>query len=110
MIKMIRSKISGAEVRGFLGKPYTEMIKFVADLNQGILAMGGEFHADGEAVLLAEGSQQSDLWGGNYYPALKKIEYTSLINIRPSMENLSMELQEESRRKKMEQVVRELLE
>ena len=33
-----------------------------------VAAVGGELHADAEALLLEQGSQQKDLWGANYYP------------------------------------------
>ena len=99
MIKIIRSPSPENEVKEFLGKPFSEMIKFVVDIQQEILALGGELHADGESVLLEQGSQQADLWGGNYYPARpgeKRIEYTSLINIRPSAGNSSWLISDET--------------
>ncbi len=59
------------------------------------MAVGGELHADAEALLLQQGSRQEDLWGGNFYPWLeadKRVEYTALINIRPSMDHPHMEV------------------
>ena len=50
-----------------------------------------------EQVLLAQGSAQADLWGANYYPGRGPdgcLEYTALINIRPSQGNRSMEIQD----------------
>jgi hypothetical protein len=44
------------------------MIKVVGDIRRKVLAGGGEMHADGEALLLADGSQLADLWGANWYP------------------------------------------
>jgi hypothetical protein len=61
----------------------------------GILAIGGELHADAEQVLLEQGSRQADLWGANYYPGRgleECIEFTSLINIRPARGNPGMEI------------------
>ena len=74
---------------------FEEMVKYVVDVERGIIAIGGEMHADAEAVLLEAGSRQADLWGANYYPGRGRegcIEYTSLINIRPSAGNRGMEL------------------
>ena len=42
------------------------LIKVVVDTRREILTGGGEMHADGEAMLLADGSQQEDLWGANW--------------------------------------------
>jgi hypothetical protein len=74
---------------------FGDMVKFVADVRRGVLAVGGELHADAEALLLEAGSRQEDLWGANYYPGLGSdgcIEFTSLINIRPAQGNGSMEI------------------
>jgi hypothetical protein len=71
------------------------MVKYVVDVERGIVAIGGEMHAEAEQLLLESGSRQADLWGANYYPGRGRegcIEYTSLINIRPSAGNRGMEL------------------
>ena len=71
------------------------MVKYVVDVERGLIAIGGEMHVDGEQLLLESGSRQADLWGANYYPGRGTegcIEYTSLINIRPSAGNRAMEL------------------
>ena len=72
------------------------MVKAVVDLEKGIMAIGGEMHADEEALLLENGSKQVDLWGINLYPDRSGddfIEYDSLINIRPSQGNRSMNVE-----------------
>ncbi|HLD50369.1 MAG TPA: DUF5674 family protein [bacterium] len=112
MIKIIDQKISEAEVKEFLGQPFSEMIKFVADIRQEQLALGGQLHADGEKILLENGSRQEDLWGGNYYPANekdKRIQYQSMINIRPGAGNFSMEVSNPGIREKMRALVEKLL-
>jgi hypothetical protein len=75
-------------------------------------AIGGELHADAEQVLLEKGSRQEDLWGANYYPGLgrdKCIEYTALINIRPSRGNRSMEIGDKGLRRTVREVTFELI-
>ena len=66
-------------------------LKAVVDIKQGIMAVGGEMHADEEALLLDEGSPQPSLWGINLYPAQfgtpRFIEFDSVINIRPRQGN-----------------------
>ena len=76
---------------------FEDMVKFVADVERGVLAVGGEMHADAEQLLLEDGSRQADLWGGNYYPGRGPegcIEHSALINIRPAAGNRSMEIQD----------------
>jgi hypothetical protein len=86
------------------------MVKYVVDVARRIVAVGGEMHADAEAVLLADGSRQDDLWGANYYPgrgSTDSLEYTSLINISPRRGNRAMELQDPTLRETVRSITRE---
>ena len=78
---------------------FGDMIKYVVDVERGVVAIGGELHADAEQVLLEHGSRQADLWGANYYPGRGRegcIEFTSLINIRPATGNRGMEVENQA--------------
>ena len=44
-----------------------EMVKAVADIDKGILALNAELHSDLEELLLERGSEQSSLYGFNIY-------------------------------------------
>src|SRR2546426_986127 len=46
---------------------FGDMVKYVVDVERGVVALGGEFHADAEQGLLGQGSRPADLWGANYY-------------------------------------------
>ncbi len=92
-ILLLDRRIEPAELARLVGAFFEDMVKYVVDLNRRVIAIGGELHADAEQLLLADGSRQPDLWGANYYPGRGRdgcIEYTSLINIRPSQGNRSM--------------------
>ncbi len=68
------------------------MVKGPVDLRRAILLLDADLHADQEAELLADGSQQSDLWGIDLYPDLPGddwLEFDSMINLRPSFGNRS---------------------
>ncbi|MBF0244748.1 MAG: hypothetical protein HQL31_05700 [Planctomycetes bacterium] len=87
------------------------MIKFVVDIQQKIMAMGGEMHADAEEVLLEAGSKQEHLWGGNLYPDREggdRVEFTSLINIRPTRGNRSVEITDPELQKCVRAIVDQL--
>ena len=91
---------------------FEEIMKIVVDIDKNILAIDAEMHADLEKILLESGSAQNDLWGANVYPMNKadeNLEYTSFINIRPSMGNRSMEVKDEIIRGKIQHIVRSLL-
>lgn len=110
-IEIIREKIGQNKLKEFLNQPFAEMVKFVVDVKREVIALGGEMHADAEEILLADGSGQADLWGANIYPNKKgeKLEFESLINIRPSQNNLSLEIQDSVLKEKMRKIVNQLI-
>jgi hypothetical protein len=84
----------------------------VVDVERAVVAVGGELHADAEALLMSEGSRQSDLWGANYYPGRGEaecIEYTALMNIRPAQNNPSMEVQDPGLRHRIRDITHRLI-
>lgn len=86
---------------------FEDMVKYVVDVERGVAAVGGELHADAEALLLEGGSRQDDLWGANYYPGRGEegcIEYTSLINIRPAQGQRGMELADPALRARLREL------
>ena len=80
------------ELRTLAAARFGDMIKAVVDLKRGVMLLDADLHADQEAELLSEGSDQRDLWGVNLYPALPGgdwLEFDSMINLRPSFGNRS---------------------
>lgn len=81
---------------------HVSLVKGVADISLGTVALGGEWHMDANNRLIEEGSEQKNIWGFNIYPNERgdaAIEYISLINIRPAQGNRSMEITSEETRK-----------
>ncbi len=106
-ILVVTTPLPTAELAGLLGAPFPDMVKFVVDVDRGILAVGGHLHADAEALLLERGSRQTSLWGGNYHPDLDQeecLEYESLINIRPGR-NPGLEVEDAALRGRIREVV-----
>ena len=111
-IVVLEHHIDPAELRRLVDLYFGDMVKFVVDVRRGVAAVGGELHADAEQVLLTRGSSQGDLWGANYYPGQGSdgcIEYTALINIRPSQANPSMEIQDAETRRIVREIAHELI-
>ena len=76
------------------------------------MAIGGELHADEEAVLLEQGSRQADLWGINLYPdqsPTELIEFDSMINVRPLQHNRSRSVDDPSVRQQIQEIVGRLV-
>jgi hypothetical protein len=108
MIHLIKQSATPDQITEML-QEYENMIKLVVDIRRRILSAGGEMHADCERVLLDDGSEQDDLWGANWYPNEQRIEYESLINIRPRLGNRGILIQDEDLRKQVASVATELL-
>jgi hypothetical protein len=111
-IAILSTRIALAELRRLVRDGFGEMVKFVADLEPGVVAAGGELRADQEQALLEDGSRSEDLWGGNYYPGRGRercIEFTSFINVRPARGNASMEISDPALRDRVRALVLELI-
>lgn len=101
---ILSDPISKNELRGLAARGFGDMVKGVADLDNGIIALDAELHADLEALLLERGSAQNALWGFNLYPELEDddfLEFDSLINIRPSQGNRSRGIEDKEIQNKM---------
>lgn len=85
-------------------------IKLAVDIERGILAGGGELHADCEAHLLERGSEQTDIWGADWIPETREVRFEALINIRSWQNNPSMTILNEDIQRRVELVTRSLLE
>jgi hypothetical protein len=107
MIHLLQNQPTPEQMIDML-QEYETMIKIVVDIRRRILAGGGEMHSDCESVLLDNGSEQDDLWGANWYPAEQRIEFESLINIRPRLGNRNIVIQDEDLRQKVESITREI--
>ena len=109
-IEIVRDRIEPEKLRALVDEWFGDMVKFVVDLRRKIIAVGGGLHADAEAVLLEDGSKQIDLWGANYYPDQpvdQRIEFSSLINIRPRDNNRSDLIEDAAIRRQVTELVRE---
>ena len=105
---IIRETLKFDELKQMAVRGFGDMVKAVVDVDRELIAVDAELHADLEALLLGDGSQQRSLWGINLYPEMpgdESIEFDSLINIRPSQGNRSRGVEQESIRKNIAAVV-----
>lgn len=106
--QIITCPITRAELAAIAAERFGELVKAVVDAARGIMAIGGELHADEEAILLEQGSRQEDLWGINLYPGKQPdewIEFDSLINVRPLRGNRSRNVEDPEVRAKIVEIV-----
>jgi len=111
-IRIIKEKITKEQLKEFAEEGYGSALKAVVDIEKEIMALGGEFHSDAKDLLLKQGSEQESLWGIDIYPEKSKdkwLEFNSLINIRPSIGNRSMEIQDNKIKDKIRQIIDNLV-
>ena len=107
-IHLIRERVTREQLDEMLAT-LKARIKLAVDVERGILAGGGEMHADCEAILLEDGSRQENVWGADWYPTTQAVGYESLINIRSRQNNPSLELLDTELRQRVEQITVRLL-
>ena len=85
------------------------LVKAVVDVSQERVVVDAEMHVDEEAYLLENGSRQGDLWGFNLYPDRfgqdDFIEFDSMVNLRPSQNNLSRGVEDETIRRSIVNII-----
>lgn len=87
-------------------------VKAVVDVEKAIMIAGMTMHSDGEEILLENGSRQTNLWGINLYlqqSGDEWIEYDSMINLRPSQDNVSRGVDDPAIRQKIREIVNQLV-
>lgn len=111
-MKIISEKISKEEFRRIAEEDFGFYAKAVVDVEHEIIALGGELHSDEERLLLESGSIQDNLWGINILvdsEINERIEFDSVINIRPRLGNMSKSVEDASTREKIISIVNNLI-
>lgn len=109
---ILRTVFQRKNLKGYIHTDFTDLVKAVVDVDRGIMAIGGELHADEERVLLDDGSTQQNVWGINLYPdktGEEWIEFDSMINLRPRLGNRSRGIDDPVLREKIIAVVNAII-
>ncbi|MBU0459138.1 hypothetical protein KJ652_05520 [Patescibacteria group bacterium] len=109
---VITKPVDRAFLKELAKERFGDMVKAVVDCERGIMAIGGELHADEEQLLLEDGSKQEVLWGINIYPDDESsdwIEFDSMINLRPSQSNRSRGIEDKKIREIILRIVSQLV-
>jgi len=111
-IRILNTPVTLEELRRLAADQFGDFVKAVVDVGRGVMAIGGELHADEEATLLDEGARQADLWGINLYPdrpVEEMVEFNSMINVRPSQSNRSRGVEDPTVRRQIQVIVERLV-
>ena len=112
-IRIIKEPITKAQLRKIAEERFGDLVKGVVDIEQEIMALGGEFHMD-ESVFLHEQyqSKADNTWGINLYPDKSgddMIEYDSVINLKPVLGNRTRDIASLDVREKIKKIVKNLI-
>lgn len=106
------NRVSLGELNEMAANAFGDLVKAVVDVKRNIMAIDAELHADEEALLIENGSDQTDLWGINLYPGLEGndfVEYDSMINLRPSRGNRGRGVEDPGVRGRIREIVNDLV-
>ena len=108
LMQILQQPITLSELKTLAHNTFGDMIKCVADVERGLLALDADLHADLERLLLEDGSAQENLWGFNLWVEEEGedfIEYDSLINIRSWQGNPSRDVSDPQVRESIKTIV-----
>jgi len=112
-IKIVKGSINKEELLAMARGQFGDLVKAAVDVEQGIMAVGGEMHADEEVILMEqEGSKREYTWGINLYPEKSReelIEFDSIINIKPSYGNRSRDVENPKIKEQIKTIVNKLI-
>lgn len=108
-IRIIKDHLSRSKLQEIANERFGDLAKAAVDVEQGILAVGAELHADAETELIEkEGSKREHIWGINLYPAEKGdafLEFDSMINLKPAFGNRTRGVDDETVRARIREIM-----
>ena len=112
-IRIVKDHISRIQLQEIANEQFGDLVKAAIDLQQEILALGSEMHADAETELIEkEGSKRENIWGINLYPAESGdalLEFDSMINLKPAFGNRTRNVENEAVRIHIRKVIDRML-
>lgn len=112
-IHIVKKSLTREELKSIAQERYGDLVKAVVDVEQGIMAIGGELHADEEVLLIEqEGSRREHTWGINLYTEKTGedfIEFDAMVNLKPSFGNRSRNVENPEIREKIKAIVKQLI-
>ncbi|MGI5826527.1 MAG: DUF5674 family protein [Patescibacteria group bacterium] len=106
-MRYLKNVLSPGEIED-LKREFGSYVKITVDLGLEQLVIGCELHADGEKILLEKGAIQNDIWGGGINFITKEIDTTAVLNLRPSLDNNSLEIIDPDRRNKFLSIAKKI--
>lgn len=112
-MKILNKKITRTELVEMSRRMFGNMVKAVADVERGKMAIDGELHSDLAELLIEDGSKGQNVWGFNIYPELNPsewIEFDSMVNVKPLLNNRTRNVDNPEIRKRILEIVHNFVE
>jgi Protein of unknown function (DUF5674) len=107
-IKILDHKINTEDLKKLADFWYGTMIKGAVDIEQGRVALGGDYHIEDSELLTSTGSKFEDIWGFNIRFEENPegiLEFDSIVNIKPNFGNRSRNINNEEVIKKATEII-----
>jgi hypothetical protein len=112
--RIVKDKITRAELHALAHEQYVDIIKAVVDVAQGIMGVGGELHVDIQSLLIEQAGARGDTtWGINLYldkTGEEFIEFDSMINLKPALGNKTRNVESKEIQEKIKTIVHNAVE
>jgi hypothetical protein len=112
-IRLVREPIPLQIIKESAARSFGTMTKAVVDIEQGVMAIGGQLHADEELFLMEQtGAKRENVWGVNILIEEEGtfwVQFDSMINIKPHLGNRSRHIESEEIQKQIKDVVHNLI-
>ncbi|MBI1975699.1 MAG: hypothetical protein HYS59_01715 [Candidatus Vogelbacteria bacterium] len=107
-IQILEKPISIDSAREFGAHWYPDFLKGSVDISENKIALGGDYHIESAELLVKRGSRHENVWGFNirFDEKASKIEFDSMINIKPQFNNRSRIITNDEIARKVENIVR----
>ena len=105
--KLLKDQIGKEALEEIAKQGYGHLVKIAVDIKKETIALGCEWHSECQSILTEDGSLAQDVWGANIHinqPKEERLEFHSLINIKPSLLHKEMEIQDEDLKGKITKI------
>lgn len=110
-IKVLNDKVTAESLKEFSENWYLDFLKGCVDLENKKVAVGGDYHMESCEILTGLGGSHKNVWGFNLRyldDGLVKIEFDSLVNIKPNV-NKGRVVEDGEIKNQIEELVREFI-
>ncbi|MDD5750445.1 MAG: DUF5674 family protein [Candidatus Pacebacteria bacterium] len=112
-VYIIDKRISCEDLAKIAKETFDQVVKGAADIEEGRIAIGAEWHSECQEALVEQGSDGRNVWGFNIHLGQLKenrLEFFSLINIKPSLGIRDMEIKDENIKQAIKAIVDKFIE